>query len=438
MTITSSVLINTYVGNGSATTFAYQFRIFTDNEIRVTVDGELQSLTTDYTVTGVGELNGGNIVFLEVPATGVQIVIENAPNFTQQIDYNELDAFPAESHEEGLDRAAIRDLALLESVNRSLRFAAGSAVTNTIVGEPVEGATLIFQGGRIVAGPSAGAVGSANSSAIAAAASAEAASMDAASAAASASGLPLNNFSAIVAPSPTDDVNLGYSAGSRWVDTVSDQSYICVDATIGAAIWLDSTLTLDELGALSVLNIAPIANGGTGAITAADARTNLDVFSQDEVNNAVSGITNVLQTQVVAVSGEVDFGTGNVIPFDQTIPQITEGAEVLDITVTPISATSQMHIEVVLHSITNLVGTMTSAIFEGTGVNAISSGPRSIASNDGIDSISMGCVFSNTDLSDKDFTVRLGHNAAAASISLNSDGTSSVVTSYIKVTEIQT
>lgn len=73
-------------------------------------------------------------------------------------------------------------------------------------------------------------------------------------AAVSASNLPTNNFTATAAPTATDDSSSGYSVGSRWVDTTADESYICVDSTATSAVWLSSTLTLDELGALGVLN----------------------------------------------------------------------------------------------------------------------------------------------------------------------------------------
>lgn len=139
MTITSSTLRNTYTGNNSTTVFAYQFRILDETEILVTVDGVTQTLngggSDGYTVSGVGNLNGGNITFNTAPASSTSIVLLSNPDFTQEIDYNELDAFPAESHEEGLDRAVIRDLSLKEEVERAiLTPVTVSLTTNTISG----------------------------------------------------------------------------------------------------------------------------------------------------------------------------------------------------------------------------------------------------------------------------------------------------------------
>jgi len=50
-----------------------------------------------------------------------------------------------------------------------------------------------------------------------------------------------NNFIATAAPAAaTDDVTLGYSVGSIWIDVTGDVSYIAVDVTDGAAVWVQS------------------------------------------------------------------------------------------------------------------------------------------------------------------------------------------------------
>jgi len=47
----------------------------------------------------------------------------------------------------------------------------------------------------------------------------------------------LNKYDATVAPAVTDDSGDGYAVGSVWVDVTGDDAYICVDATVGAAVW---------------------------------------------------------------------------------------------------------------------------------------------------------------------------------------------------------
>ena len=42
-------------------------------------------------------------------------------------------------------------------------------------------------------------------------------------------------------PSVADDSDSGYSAGSHWLNTISKRLYICTDASVGAAIWSETT-----------------------------------------------------------------------------------------------------------------------------------------------------------------------------------------------------
>jgi len=46
-----------------------------------------------------------------------------------------------------------------------------------------------------------------------------------------------HNYAATVAPAVTDDSGDGYAVGSRWIDVSADQAYVCLDASVGAAVW---------------------------------------------------------------------------------------------------------------------------------------------------------------------------------------------------------
>jgi hypothetical protein len=47
----------------------------------------------------------------------------------------------------------------------------------------------------------------------------------------------LDKFDATVAPTVNDDSNSSYSVGSYWHDITADHAYVCVDASVGAAVW---------------------------------------------------------------------------------------------------------------------------------------------------------------------------------------------------------
>jgi len=64
-----------------------------------------------------------------------------------------------------------------------------------------------------------------------------------------------HNLAAASAPTVDDDSSAGYSEGSIWIDTTADESYRCVDATAGAAVWINTTLTADELHAVATQGV---------------------------------------------------------------------------------------------------------------------------------------------------------------------------------------
>ena len=135
MTVSSTTVKNSYSGDGSNDTFVYGFKIFASSDLQVIIRSSTgtettKTLTTDYTITGVGSATGGNVVFeaSDIPtATETVVLIRNVPQ-TQAIDYIANDPFPAETHEEGLDRATMTTQQMQEELDRSFKVSR----TNTI------------------------------------------------------------------------------------------------------------------------------------------------------------------------------------------------------------------------------------------------------------------------------------------------------------------
>lgn len=69
-----------------------------------------------------------------------------------------------------------------------------------------------------------------------------------------------NNESASVAPTVNEDSGDGYAIGSRWLDTTAGREYVCFDASVGAAVWNETTgATVSETFLTSDVNM-PSAN----------------------------------------------------------------------------------------------------------------------------------------------------------------------------------
>jgi len=138
MTISSTTVKNSYSGNSSTTAFAYTFKIFADTDLQVIIRSStgaetVKTLTTHYTVSGAGDASGGNVTFTSgnTPATGETVVIRRAVPQTQAIDYIANDPFPAESHEEGLDRATMTTQQMQEELDRSFKVSRTNTITSS-------------------------------------------------------------------------------------------------------------------------------------------------------------------------------------------------------------------------------------------------------------------------------------------------------------------
>jgi len=139
MTISSTTTKNSYSGNGSTTTFAYGFYISASTDIQVIVRSSTGTETvkaegsgsTNYSITGVGNASGGNIVFVTAPASGETVVLRRNTAKTQATDYVANDPFPAETHESALDKLTIIGQDLQEQVDRSLKLSRTNTMTST-------------------------------------------------------------------------------------------------------------------------------------------------------------------------------------------------------------------------------------------------------------------------------------------------------------------
>ena len=138
MTISSTTVKNSYSGNGTLDTFNYTFKIFADSDLQVIIRDAsatetVKTLNTHYTVTGAGSNSGGTIVFTagNIPSATETVVIRRALPQTQSIDYIANDPFPAESHEEGLDRSMMTIQQLQEEVDRSIKLSRTNTMNST-------------------------------------------------------------------------------------------------------------------------------------------------------------------------------------------------------------------------------------------------------------------------------------------------------------------
>jgi hypothetical protein len=148
MSIASETNKVIYSCNGSTTEFDYTFKIFDDDEIEVILytiaDGTETVLTIDthYTVDDVGEDAGGTVTTVATYSSAYKLILRRKIPLTQTADYVANDDFPAETHEEALDRIVMQiqqqqeqlDRSLLRDASQSASLTIPAAVANTVIG----------------------------------------------------------------------------------------------------------------------------------------------------------------------------------------------------------------------------------------------------------------------------------------------------------------
>ena len=140
MTVSTTIIKSFGTGDGSTATFAYQFKIIQDSDLEVFIrtnstgaESAAKVLGTDYSMTGAGVATGGTVTFLtgKIPISGQTVVLRRNVPKTQVIDYIANDPFPAETHEEGLDRGIMVAQQNFEEVERSIKLSKTNTMTST-------------------------------------------------------------------------------------------------------------------------------------------------------------------------------------------------------------------------------------------------------------------------------------------------------------------
>ena len=106
MTISTTIIKNSYSGDGSAVAFTYAFKIADEDFIEVIVKTNATGAesvraigtgSTNYAVTGVGEAGGGTVTFVTAPTSTETVVLRRSTTQTQALDIIENDNLPTNS-----------------------------------------------------------------------------------------------------------------------------------------------------------------------------------------------------------------------------------------------------------------------------------------------------------------------------------------------------
>lgn len=148
MTISNTTPRDQYTASGSQDTFTYNFEIFDEADIDVYLDGTLKTITTHYTVTGVGNANGGTVVFTSNPTADVIVTLARTVAPERTVDYQASGSFSSSVVNVDFDRiwAVIQEQQ--EELNRTVQRPITSTSTATLdLPDPSANKALVWNAG---------------------------------------------------------------------------------------------------------------------------------------------------------------------------------------------------------------------------------------------------------------------------------------------------
>jgi hypothetical protein len=368
MTVSTTIIKNFHNGNGSTTNFAYQFRILEDTDLLVIIRTNstgaetTKTLLTHYTVAGAGDASGGSITFTggNTPAIGETVVIRRNVPQTQAIDYIANDPFPAETHEEGLDRSTMVAQQVAEESNRSIKLSRTNTMTST---EFTVGAT--DRANKVLAFDSAGEISVTQE---------------------------LGTFKG----SDTTTTTAAYLKRDMIKSTTAGQLnnvYICVaDSVIGDTLTdTDHFALLVDAYSAAASEVAAAASAAAAQLSADDAAADLVLTNADVVStNADVVLTNadVVSTNADAAATAADLVATNQDTIDTAADLVATNQDTID-TAADLVATNQDTIDtaadvVLTHAdvlLTNADVVLTHADVVLTNADVVSTGLDKAATN---------------------------------------------------------
>lgn len=120
MTVSAQTPIKRSTANGVTTVFPYDFKILAAADLEVSLDGVVKTLTTDYTLSGVGDYAGGNVTMLSAPANGAIVVRRRNMAYTREVDYQDQGELPTDTLDDDQDAPILMIQQVAEGLSRAV------------------------------------------------------------------------------------------------------------------------------------------------------------------------------------------------------------------------------------------------------------------------------------------------------------------------------
>ena len=295
MTVSAQTPINRSTANGVTTVFPYNFKVLAAADLEVSLDGVVKTLTTDYTLSGVGDDAGGNVTMLSAPANGVTVVRRRNMAYIREVDYQDQGELPTDTLDDDQDAPILMIQQVAEGLSRAVSLP------------------------------------------------------------------PESTGVSLTLPTPAALQYLRWNAAADALESVLLADVSLISLTAYAQTLLNA---VDAAAARVVLGITTFGSSLVTAANAAAARiamgaaasgANSDITSLTGLTTPLtraqggtgSNTSRTLIQEAYTSSGAVATGT-TIIPFDDTVPQITEGDQYFSLAFTPTNAANILEFSAVI------------------------------------------------------------------------------------------
>ncbi|MCI1005201.1 hypothetical protein [Herbaspirillum sp. C7C8] len=132
MTVSIQTPFNTYTAAPGATLFAYQFKVLRDSDLLVSVDGVTKTLGIDYSISGIGDDDGGDVAFTSAMVGGEKVLLRSNIVFERSTDYQQNGEFPADVVNKDFDRPWLALQQMEQSIKSSVKLPFDTAGDQTL------------------------------------------------------------------------------------------------------------------------------------------------------------------------------------------------------------------------------------------------------------------------------------------------------------------
>ncbi len=135
--------------------------------------------------------------------------------------------------------------------------------------------------------------------------------------------------------------------------------------------------------------------------------------------SSTGGSGTVLQQVIVLLSSAITYSS--VIPYDNTIPQITEGTQIFTTSITPLSSSSNLIFVYSINTSSVTSGRLTIALFQDAIANALVAQQGDNAGSGNANNVSSNMITPSVDTTSRDYHIRIGPQTGGITSHVNAE-----------------